>query len=202
MKKVSGALKQDLARFYRYKGGQPGSGMLKRLLLCFFSYELHCVAVFRFERWAYLLYKQNKMLGFLPRVVGFILSKLCELLHHVVISPCMDVGPGLLIMHASSILVGARHIGSNFTVYQNVTIGWGPECEDIEAPPIPEIGDNVWIGAGAVVWGDIKIGNDVTISAGSIVSKDIPDNYLVAGNPGRVINTNYYNPIQNAYNQQ
>ena len=50
-----------------------------------------------------------------------------------------------------------------------------------------EIGDNCYIGAGAIIMNPIKIGNNVTIGAGSVVTKDIPDNCIVAGNPAKII---------------
>lgn len=52
-----------------------------------------------------------------------------------------------------------------------------------------EIGNDVFIGAGAVILPGVKIGNRVVIGAGSIVSKDIPDNSVVVGNPAKIIGT-------------
>jgi maltose O-acetyltransferase len=54
------------------------------------------------------------------------------------------------------------------------------------AKPIA-IGNNVWIGGGAIICPGVKIGDNVTIGAGSVVTKDIPDNVIAAGNPCRVI---------------
>ncbi|UYO98815.1 sugar O-acetyltransferase [Oceanotoga sp. DSM 15011] len=54
------------------------------------------------------------------------------------------------------------------------------------AAPI-EIGDNVWIGGGAIINPGIKIGNNSVIGSGSVVTKDIPDNVFVAGNPCKII---------------
>ncbi len=54
------------------------------------------------------------------------------------------------------------------------------------AAPI-RIGDNVWLGGGAIVCPGVTIGNNVTIGAGSVVTKDIPDNVVAVGNPCRVI---------------
>lgn len=51
------------------------------------------------------------------------------------------------------------------------------------------IGDNVFIGADAIILPNIKIGNNVIIGAGTIVTKDIPDNSVVVGNPGRVVSS-------------
>jgi maltose O-acetyltransferase len=49
------------------------------------------------------------------------------------------------------------------------------------------IGDNVWIGGGAIICPGVKIGHDVTIGAGSVVTKDLPDSVIAAGNPCKVI---------------
>lgn len=56
-------------------------------------------------------------------------------------------------------------------------------------PPIHKeiiIGDNVWIGANAVVLPGVKIGNGVVVAAGSVVNCDIPDNVMVAGVPAKI----------------
>ena len=49
------------------------------------------------------------------------------------------------------------------------------------------IGDNVWIGGNAVINPGVHIGNNVVIGSGSVVTKDIPDDYIAAGNPCRLI---------------
>lgn len=49
------------------------------------------------------------------------------------------------------------------------------------------IGENVWVGAGAVILPGVSIGNDSVIGAGSVVTKDIPANIVAVGNPCRVL---------------
>lgn len=49
------------------------------------------------------------------------------------------------------------------------------------------IGNNVWIGGGAIICPGVTIGNNVTIGAGAVVTKDIPDNVFAAGNPVEII---------------
>ena len=56
--------------------------------------------------------------------------------------------------------------------------------------PVPTIGNNVKICAGAIVIGDVHIGDNSTIGAGAIVLKDVPDNCIVVGNPARIIKRN------------
>jgi acetyltransferase-like isoleucine patch superfamily enzyme len=67
---------------------------------------------------------------------------------------------------------------------------------DLSTPPLQRnlyskgainISDNVWIGDGVVILGNVKIGKNVIIGANTIVTKDIPDNYVVAGNPLKII---------------
>lgn len=76
-------------------------------------------------------------------------------------------------------------IGNRVTIAQNVTIG--RNFGDIN---VPIIGDDVYIGAGSVVFGEITIGNNVIIGANSLVNKSIPDNSTYVGNPGKVIESN------------
>ena len=49
------------------------------------------------------------------------------------------------------------------------------------------IGNNAWIGAGAILLPGVHIGNNTVIGAGSIVTRDIPDNVVAVGNPCRVL---------------
>ena len=95
-----------------------------------------------------------------------------------------DIEGGMMIWHGFSTVVNARHIGKNFQLWQNVIIG-----KKTTAPidDKPWVGDNVKICGGAIVIGKIKIGNNVTIGAGAVVTKDIPDNCVAVGNPARII---------------
>ena len=94
------------------------------------------------------------------------------------------IGGGFLVCHGNSTIVYAKSIGKNFLVHQNVTVGRGKK---IDGNDVPVIGDNVFIGTGAIVIGGIHIGNNVKIGAGTVVNKDIPDNCTVVGNSMRII---------------
>lgn len=74
-------------------------------------------------------------------------------------------------------------IGKNCTIYHQVTIGEGNDYIN----GAPEIGDNVYIGAGAKIIGPIKIGDNVKIGANCVVFKDIPANTTVVCEPPRII---------------
>lgn len=195
MKKTNNNFKHDLRKIYAWKIGSTNPSLLKKMRLWFFCFELHCIAAYRFNRLSKQIYNKNKILGFIPRIIGVLLRSQSEFFHHVSIAPYTDIGPGFLIRHASNIYIGASRIGENFTVYQNTIVGWGVSDSDGE-PPLPEIGDNVWMGPSSIVFGKVLIGSNSSISAGAVVSKSIPEKSLVAGNPGRVIHADYVNPIQ------
>lgn len=84
--------------------------------------------------------------------------------------------------HSFSTILLAQSIGKNCHVWQNVTVG-----RKYPGGPTPIIGDDVYISAGASVLGGITIGNNVTIGAGAVVLKDIPDNSIAVGVPAKAI---------------
>ena len=74
-------------------------------------------------------------------------------------------------------------IGDNVTIFQNVRLGVKVNGEEYSAPII---GNNVVIGAGSCILGDVKVGNNVKIGANSVVLTDIPDNCLAVGVPAQI----------------
>ena len=73
---------------------------------------------------------------------------------------------------------GAAKIGKGCTIFHQVTIG-SNTIPDSKNAGAPAIGDNVYIGTGAKIIGNVKIGNNVRIGAGCVVTRDVPDNCTV-----------------------
>lgn len=96
------------------------------------------------------------------------------------ISSACKLGSGFWYAHPYSTILAANSIGDNFRCVHCVTIGNTNKGK-------PTIGNNVSVGANAVIIGPIRIGNNVSIGAGAVVVKDVPDNAIVVGNPGKVI---------------
>ena len=101
------------------------------------------------------------------------------------IHPGATIGKGFFIDHATGVVIGETTIiGENVSIFQGVTLGG---VSTSKGKRHPTIGDNVTIGAGAIVLGNITIGDCVKIGAGSVVTKDVPQNCTVVGIPGRVV---------------
>ena len=97
----------------------------------------------------------------------------------------LRIGKGVIIEHLGGITINPDVvIGNNICIYNGVTIGVEKRGKRVGCPVI---GDEVWIGANSVVVGGIKVGNNVLIAPGSFVNFDVPDNSIVIGNPGKVI---------------
>lgn len=90
---------------------------------------------------------------------------------------------GLHIVHPGFIRSMGSKIGKNCTILPMVLIGKKRPGTDVQAI----IGDNCYISTGVTILAPVKIGNNVTIGAGAVVTKDIPDNCVVAGVPARII---------------
>lgn len=103
--------------------------------------------------------------------------------------PINVFGPGLCICHVGTIIINENaKIGSNARIHAGVNIGnSSPLGEGWVPDNVPQIGNNVYIGPGAKLFGRIKIGDNVAIGANAVVNKDVPDNVTVAGVPAKII---------------
>jgi serine O-acetyltransferase len=95
-----------------------------------------------------------------------------------------EIGPGFYIGHFGTIVVSVNaKIGSNCNIAHNVTIGAARGSRS----GAPIIGNEVWIGTGAVMVGKIVIGDNVLIAPNAYVNFDVPSHSIVLGNPGKII---------------
>lgn len=132
-----------------------------------------------FHRFAHWLYRLR--IPFIPRFI----SHLSRFVTGIEIHPGAQIGKGVFIDHGMGVVIGETAIVGDYSlIYQGVTLGGtGKETGKRH----PTLGENVVIGGGAKVLGNIQIGNNVRIGAGSVVLRDVPSNCTVVGVPGRVV---------------
>jgi serine O-acetyltransferase len=136
------------------------------------------MVVYRFGRWRY---------GIRPALVRKPFSLLYKIAHKFtqiitgIDLPCeVEVGKNFVIDHFGGIIVsGYTRFGDNCRIRNNVCIG----LRHVEEPAAPVIGNNVDIGTGAKLLGPITIGDNVLIGANAVVITDVPANSIAIGVP-------------------
>lgn len=97
------------------------------------------------------------------------------------------IGPGIRFSHWGPVIINQNSvIGKNFTIGPGCTIG----SAQGKRKGYPTLGDNVILQTNSVVVGNVHIGNNVLIAPGAFVNFDVPDNCIVIGNPGKIIQRN------------
>lgn len=131
---------------------------------------------------SHFLYKKNLL--FLARLI----SQIARFLTAIEIHPGATLGAGILIDHGMGVVIGeTAELGDRITIYHGTTLG-GTGKE--KGKRHPTVGDNVVIGAGSKVLGNIKIGSNSKIGANSVVLDDVPEGATVVVIPGKVVKIN------------
>ena len=152
----------------------PAAKSAVEVVLCYPSF--HAIIMHRIAHWLY-----NRKLVLLPRL----LSQWSRFITGIEIHPGAIVGECLFIDHGMGVVVGeTTEIGDNVTIYQGVTLG-GTGKE--KGKRHPTIGNNVVVSTGAKVLGSFTVGDNVKIGANAVVLRNVPPNCTVVGVPGRVV---------------
>ncbi len=123
----------------------------------------------------------NKRMYFIARMI----SQISRFFTGIEIHPGAQIGKKLLIDHGMGVVIGeTANIGDDCTIYHGVTLG-GTGKEAIKRHPT--LKNNVMVGAGSKVLGNIVIGNNVKIGANSVVLNNVMDNSTVVGIPAKVV---------------
>lgn len=178
------------ADFYRHTGQRSGGTLVKHLF-CSDADECYSDGVkytFYLRLSAYLRTAHPRWAMLIPYIVCRRILTHYKYKFNISISHHTVIGSGLYLGHVMNIVVSDRaRIGKNCNLSHGVTIG---QVNRGARMGTPTIGDNVYIGPGAAVLGNIQVGNNVAIGANAVVTKDIPDNAVVVGVPARVISLN------------
>lgn len=147
--------------------------------------------IWRFQRFLRLLeYYSNRHVPLWGRMIRvFVRMRYHSLSVKLGFSIPINVfGPGLAIVHYGTIVVASSSIiGKNCRIHEGVTIG-----ATNGSSKAAQIGDNVFIGSGAKIIGDVRISSNVAIAANAVVTKDVicESGCTVGGVPARIISYN------------
>lgn len=143
--------------------------------------------------WAVATFRLIQAVNRLPRPVSLGVKLWARPLHVAVqlatgieLSPQAQIGPGLYIGHWGGIVVSPEaRIGSRCNLSQGVTLGVGDGRDGSRGAP--RLGDRVYVGPGAKLFGPIRIGSDAAIGANAVVNRDVPEGVTAAGVPAKVV---------------
>jgi len=134
--------------------------------------------VYRFGCWRYTV--RPALLRKFFSLVYKLMYKFIQIITGIEL-PCeVKLGKNFIIDHFGGIIIsGYASFGDDCRIRNGVVVG----LKSVENPIAPSIGNNVDIGAGAKILGDIRIGNNVAIGANAVVLVDVPDNSIAVGVP-------------------
>ena len=164
-------IREDVANVLEH---DPAARSRLEIYLCYSG--LHAVWFYRINHW---LWNHNFFL------LARWLSQVGRLLTGIEIHPGAEIGKRLFIDHGLGVVIGETSIvGDDVTLYQGVTLGGtGKEVGKRH----PTLLDNVVVGSGAKILGNITVGRNCRIGAGSVVLRNVPDDSTVVGVPGHII---------------
>jgi serine O-acetyltransferase len=166
-----GSIREQIDTIFRE---DPAAKSVLEIVLCYPGF--HAILLHRFAHRLYLA-----RIPILPRF----LSQLGRFFTGIEIHAGATIGRRFFIDHGAGVVIGeTSEIGNDVLIYQGVTLG-GTGKE--KGKRHPTIGNNVVIGTGAKILGNIQIGDHVKIGAGSVVIRPVPDHSTVVGIPGRVV---------------
>jgi len=171
MPKLISWIREDVATVLER---DPAAKSRLEVFLCYSG--LHALWFYRINHWLW-----NRGFFLLSRW----LSQCARFLTGVEVHPGARIGRRLFIDHGMGVVIGETTIiGDDVTMYQGVTLG-GTGKE--QGKRHPTIGDNVVIGGGAKILGNITVGKNCRIGAGSVVLRNVPDDSTVVGVPGHIV---------------
>ena len=168
---------EDFRVHYRRKrrGMNPPLAFVTTLLMP----GLHAILVYRFGHW---VSRRGVVLKVLLLPLYTVLSLAVQATWGIEIGRQAKLGKGVKIIHQNGIVIADfAEIGDNCLIMQGVTIGHSGRGRN---NGVPVIGNQVRICSGAKVIGKIRIGNNVTIGANAVVHKDLPDGVTAVAYPG------------------
>jgi serine O-acetyltransferase len=165
------SIREDIASVF---DRDPAARSWLEVLLCYSG--VHAVWVHRLNHWLWTHHM---------RLLARFLSQLARILTGIEIHPGALIGRRFFIDHGMGVVIGETTvIGDDVTLYQGVTLGGTGRQKGKRHPTLS---NNVVVGAGAKILGNVVLGANCRVGAGSVVLQDVPENSTIVGVPGHII---------------
>jgi serine O-acetyltransferase len=165
------SVREDIAAVFE---SDPAARSYLEVLTCYPG--LHAVWAHHVSRWLW----RHEM-----RLLARLVSQFARLFTGVEIHPGAEIGRRLFIDHGMGTVIGETAIvGDDVTLYQGVTLG-GTGKE--KGKRHPTLGNNISIGSGAKLLGNITVGDNCRVGANSVVLRNVPPNSTIVGVPGHIV---------------
>jgi serine O-acetyltransferase len=179
------AFRDDLDRYvFTVQSQHALDGPLVPLRVGLLSQGLWVTTAYRLNHYARHRFG-SRSLGVLPSIF----HRAVTILTGIHIDAGAHIGPGLKFPHGGRIEMGPVRVGRNCDIYQGVTLGASASTldEPYSKPGLPNLGDRVWVGPGAVITGDVTVGDDASVGANSLLVRDVPPRGVMLGVPARLV---------------
>jgi len=185
--------RRDLARYFTLDSADGNPGLREKVTIVLHAPQLQAIAAHRFGRWVDENVESRALRAPL-RVAWHAMDKTARVLLGIRIHEHADIGGGLYIGHPGDLLIGPVKMGEDCNVSHHVVLGRRTDGRGAGGAPV--LGDRVWIGTGALLYGAIEVGTGATVCPLTVVGRNVGPRSMVIGNPMQVLRRDYDNTNQ------
>lgn len=184
--------RRDLQRYWSLDSNDGNPGLVEKLRILLHAPQIQSIALYRFGNWVTKNVKP-KPIRIPLKLAYHVLEKTTHALWGIHIDEGAEIGPGLYIGHAGDLMIGPVKMGKDCNVASHSRMG---RRTDGNAVGTPTIGDRVYIGSGAILFGPIHVGSGSTVGPLTVVGRNIAPRTMVSGNPMQVVRKDWDNTQQ------
>lgn len=184
--------RRDLQRYWSLDSKDGNPGLVEKLRILLHAPQVQSIALYRFGNWISKNVKPKPIR--LPLKIAYhLLEKTNHALWGIHIDEGAEIGSGFYIGHVGDLLIGPVKIGEDCNISAHCRMG---RRTDGLGGGTPTIGDRVYIGSGAILFGPIHIGAGATIGPLTVVGRNVAPRSMVSGNPMQVVRKDWDNSTQ------
>lgn len=185
--------RRDLDRYWTLDSADGRPGIVEKLRIMLHAPQIQSIAVYRFGNWVHRNVKAKA--ARLPLKIAYhLLEKTTQALWGIHIDEGADIGPGFYIGHPGDLFIGPVKMGEDCNISAHARMG--RRTDGRGGGGAPTLGDRVYVGVGAILFGPIHVGSGATIGPLTVVGRNVAPRSMVSGNPMQVLRKDWDNTQQ------